>query len=65
MISRQELLNNEYRKVVANHPSTLINARENYNDTDFLELMFAKEKELQLNPILEINSNIPRSESTH
>ena len=49
--SRQELLKNEYRKVIETHPQTLINTHENYDDTDFLQRIFAKEKELQLNPI--------------
>lgn len=65
ILSRQELLKNEYRKVIENYPSTLINAHENYDDTDYLQRMFAKEKEQQLNSILEINSNILRSESTN
>lgn len=62
-ISRQDLLKNEYRKVIENHPSTLINAHENYDDTDFLERMFAKEKEHNLNYIQD--GNILRSESTN
>jgi len=42
--SRQELLANEYRKVIENHPGTL-HSSDQYDDTDFLSRMFAKDKE--------------------
>jgi len=32
--------------VIKNHPSTLINTSDTYDDTDFLNRMFAKEKEI-------------------
>ena len=44
-VSRQELLANEYKKVIANHPGTLIQQKGDfYDDTDLLQEMFAKEK---------------------
>jgi hypothetical protein len=46
VMSRQDLIKNEYRKVIKNHPSTLINTSDTYDDTDFLNRMFAKEKEI-------------------
>lgn len=42
--SRQELLQNEYKKVIENYPSTLI-SKDKYDDTDFLNQMFAKDKQ--------------------
>lgn len=35
--SRQELLQNEYKKVIENHPQTLIlnSSTQNYDDTEF------------------------------
>ena len=43
--SRQELLANEYKKVIENHPGTLMQQEGDiYDDTNFLQEMFEKEK---------------------
>lgn len=40
------MLAQEYRKVIENHPSTILpNKHDRYDDTDFLSKMFAKEKQ--------------------
>ena len=39
-ISRQALMQNEYRKIVENHPSTIGTGQVKYDDTDFLNKMF-------------------------
>jgi hypothetical protein len=66
VMSRQDLIKNEYRKVIKNHPSTLINTSDTYDDTDFLNRMFAKDKEILegLKPISESPVTMVRSEST-
>lgn len=39
--SRAELLQNEYKKVIENHPGTIgVPANSKYDDTDFLSQMF-------------------------
>ena len=41
--SRAELLQNEYKKVIENHPGTIVGAGvTKYDDTDFLSRMFTK-----------------------
>lgn len=41
--SRAELLQNEYKKVIENHPGTIAGAGvTKYDDTDFLSRMFSK-----------------------
>ena len=44
--SRAELLQNEYKKVIENHPGTIGgaigSASKQYDDTDFLSRMFTK-----------------------
>ena len=41
--SRAELLQNEYKKVIENHPGTIgVPASSKYDDTDFLSQMFTK-----------------------
>ena len=44
MQSRAELLQNEYKKVIENHPGTIqgTSAGGKYDDTDFLSRMFTK-----------------------
>ena len=43
------MLNNEYKKVIENHPQTLIfdNQSKTYNDTDLLTKMFNKDTDLK------------------
>jgi hypothetical protein len=43
--SRQELLQKEYKKVIQCHPTTFVNPLDNYDDTEFLNRMFTKDKE--------------------
>ncbi len=68
--SRQELLANEYKKVIENHPGTLLQQQKGdlYDDTDFLQEMFAKEKAniLQSHALRNHESNdlLHKSEST-
>ena len=41
--SRADLLKNEYKKVIENHPGTISGpGGEKYDDTDFLSRMFTK-----------------------
>ena len=41
--SRAELLQNEYKKVIENHPGTIgVPVSSKYDDTDFLSQMFTK-----------------------
>lgn len=41
--SRAELLQNEYKKVIENHPGTIsVPVSSKYDDTDFLQQMFSK-----------------------
>lgn len=43
MQSRAELLQNEYKKVIENHPGTIgVPVSSKYDDTDFLSQMFTK-----------------------
>lgn len=43
--SRKELLAAEYKKVIENHPGMLLQSNgEQFDDTDLLSRMFAKEK---------------------
>ena len=43
MQSRAELLQNEYKKVIENHPGTISGpGSSKYDDTDFLSRMFTK-----------------------
>ena len=39
--SRQELMQIEYKKIIENHPATIGNGKEKYDDTDFLHKMFS------------------------
>jgi hypothetical protein len=42
-MSRAELLQNEYKKVIENHPGTIVGPGvSKYDDTDFLSRMFTK-----------------------
>ena len=41
--SRHELLQNEYKKVIENHPATIGTGKQTYDDTDFLNRMFSKD----------------------
>ena len=51
--SRAELLQNEYKKVIENHPGTIIGpGMSKYDDTDFLSRMFT------LGPNQEKNENL-------
>lgn len=43
--SRQELMQNEYKKIIENHPATIGN--DKYDDTDFLQRMFTAKDEHQ------------------
>lgn len=38
--SRHELMQNEYKKIIENHPATIGNGNKKYDDTDFLHKMF-------------------------
>lgn len=52
--SRAELLQNEYKKVIENHPGTIgVPAGGKYDDTDFLQQMFTKnpKKSTQFEPL--------------
>lgn len=52
--SRHELLQKEYKKVIECHPSTFVNPSDNYDDTEFLNRMFSKDKEaLRLAKVVE------------
>jgi hypothetical protein len=44
--SRHELIQNNYKKVIQNHPTTINTGNHlKYDDTDFLNKMFTKEQE--------------------
>jgi hypothetical protein len=48
------LLQKEYKKVIECHPSTFVNPSDNYDDTEFLNRMFSKDKEaLRLAKVVE------------
>lgn len=54
MQSRAELLQNEYKKVIENHPGTIaVRVSSKYDDTDFLQQMFTKnpKKSGQIEPL--------------
>jgi len=54
MQSRAELLQNEYKKVIENHPGTIaVPSSSKYDDTDFLQQMFTKnpKKSGQIEPL--------------
>lgn len=42
--SRHELIQNNYKKVIQNHPATIgRTSKQHYDDTDFLNRMFTKD----------------------
>lgn len=54
--SRAELLQNEYKKVIENHPGTIIGpGMSKYDDTDFLSRMFTKGPNQEKNENLGLN----------
>lgn len=60
--SRHELLQKEYKKVIECHPSTFVNPSDNYDDTEFLNRMFSKDKEaLRLAKVVEEQPKRPQS----
>jgi hypothetical protein len=43
--SRHELLQNNYKKVIQNHPGAIGSNKQQYDDTDFLNRMFSKDQD--------------------
>ena len=54
--TRAELLQNEYKKVIENHPGTILvpgSSNSKYDDTDFLSQMFTKKPKGSINNSVE------------
>jgi hypothetical protein len=58
-------MNDEYRKVIENHPSQLVKISETYNDTDLLQKMFNKDDEGLKNILETGESDRYKSETTN